>query len=398
MKEEPKSVNRPSRVLADKVSPAKVFPAKVLPDIPATSLAALKHRLFGGEIATICVERDYSIKWATPGASALCNIGNFDVGRNIRLFPIECLGAGLVEDAECVLHTLQPKERQLELFKKSKLLRRILPYRTEDDRINGFIMTYTDIDGAEAAADAQNALAESLEARVRERTTQLRLLTAELTLTEERERRDLAQDLHDGLGQFLAILKIKLTSIKESERRGTLKRAFREIENLIDQANQSIRSLMMQLSPPVLQALGLVPALEWLTEEMERVYTLAVQIETDGTQITLEEPAKTTIFRAVRELLINVAKHAHCDKAQISCGNDAGRVVISVTDRGDGFSYDASAWPNASESGFGLSSIKDRIEYIGGDMSIVSAPGIGTTVKITYPAANHPEVPSEGEK
>jgi signal transduction histidine kinase len=367
--------------------------------LATTSCASIKQQCyFSREIATICLERDYNIKWATPGARVICNINNSDVGRNIRLFPTEYLGAGLIEDAESVLLTLEPKERPLELFRKSKFLRRILPYRTEDDQIGGFIVTYTDIAGAEVVADAQQALAESLEARVRERTTRLRLLTAELTLTEERERRDLAQDLHDGLGQFLAILKIKLTSIKESERRGTLKRAFREIEDLIDQANQSIRSLMLQLSPPVLQALGLTPALEWLAEEIERIYKLSVQIKSDGTQIALEEPAKTTIFRAVRELLINVAKHANCDKAQINCGNEAGRVFISVTDQGDGFSYEASAWPNALESGFGLSSIKDRIEYIGGDMSIVTAPGVGATVKIIFPATHSSENPNAGEK
>ena len=350
------------------------------------------------EVATICVARDYRIQWATPAADTLFNIGEANIGHNICLLPVECLGSGLTEDAESVLRTLAPKERPLELFRKAKFLRRILPYRAEDDRIDGFIITYTDISGAEAAVDAQHALAESLEARVRERTTQLRLLTAELKLTEERERRDLAQDLHDGLGQFLAILKIKMTSIKESERRGTLNQAFREIEDLIDQANQSIRSLMMQLSPPVLQALGLAPALEWLAEEMDRVYKLSVQIETDKTQITLEEPAKTTIFRAVRELLINVAKHAHCDKAQIRCANEAGRVVISVTDHGDGFSYNAYAGIDNGESGFGLSSIKDRIEYIGGEMSVVSASGVGTTVKIVFPALKNPENSREGEQ
>lgn len=356
---------------------------------PAAPLPA--DALAGGEKAAIGLERDYSIKWLTPGASSICNLSEADIGRNIRLFPIENLGAGLVEDAESVLATLAPQQRQLELFRKSKFLRRILPRRGKGKNIDGFIVTYTDLAEAEAAADAQHALAESLEMRVRERTSRLRALTAELALTEEQERRTLAQDLHDGLGQFLAILKIKLTSIKESERRGTLKRAFREIEDLVDQANRSVRSLMLQLSPAVLQALGLTPALEWLAEEMERVYKLNVHIETDGTQIALDEPAKTTIFRAVRELLINVAKHANCDIVRVVCAQDAGRIRISVSDRGHGFIYDETAMPRPGESGFGLLSIKDRIEYIGGDVTIVTAPGRGTTVVIDFPATQREE-------
>lgn len=249
----------------------------------------------------------------------------------------------------------------------------------------------------QARNDELKALANSLESRVRERTTQLRMLTAELALTEERERRLLAQDLHDGLGQILAILKIKLTSIKESERRGKLKKSLQEIEALIDQSNKSVRTLMMQLSPPVLQALGLVPALEWLAEEMDRNYGLAVHIESHGPSISLGEPARTTIFRAVRELLINVSKHAGCDKAEVSCEQDENRMIINVTDHGEGFSYDPSAFPRVGDMGFGLISIKDRIEFIGGDMNIDTQPGCGTTVSIIFPSPHPKSIPQREE-
>jgi signal transduction histidine kinase len=282
-----------------------------------------------------------------------------------------------------------PKRRELNYFKNAWYLRRILPYRNGDERDRGVVITYTDISKArkieEATSATQQALASSLEARVRERTMQIRMLTAELALTEERERRLLAQDLHDGLGQILAILKIKLTSIKESERRGTLKRSLREIENLIDQSNQSVRTLMLQLSPPVLQALGLLPALEWLAEEMERVYGLNVLIDSDGEQIALKEPAKTTIFRGVRELLINVSKHASCKTARVYYNQQADSIKISVTDQGDGFAYDETIVSQFGDSGFGLISIKDRIEFIGGDMRIDTAPGCGTCITIIFP-------------
>ncbi|MFZ4537110.1 PAS domain-containing protein [Propionivibrio sp.] len=364
-----------------------------------SSHADLRNLLASSEIATICLERDYRIKWFTPGASGICNMVNADIGRDIRIFSADNLGAGLIEDTDSVLKTLAPKQRELILFNKSWYLRRILPYHTDSDHLSGVVITYTDISEAKMAAEtavtAQHALASSLEARVRERTTQLRKLTAELALTEERERRVLAQDLHDGLGQILAILKIKLTSIKDSERRGALKGALREIEELIDQSNQSVRTLMLQLVTPVLQALGLIPALEWLAEEMERVYGLTVHIESDGEKITLDEPANTTIFRAVRELLINVSKHAGCNVAHIGCFRDADHITISVTDEGNGFSHDAATPPRSGDFGFGLFSIKDRIEFIGGDMNIDTAPGCGTTVTIVFPA-EHPEHTLQG--
>jgi signal transduction histidine kinase len=354
-----------------------------------SSHADLRNLLASSEIATIYVQNDYRIKWFTPGAGMLCNLVDTDIGADIRNLSADNLGAGLVDDMECVRQAIMPKRRELNYFKNAWYLRRILPYRNGDERDRGVVITYTDISKArkieEATSATQQALASSLEARVRERTMQIRMLTAELALTEERERRLLAQDLHDGLGQILAILKIKLTSIKESERRGTLKRSLREIENLIDQSNQSVRTLMLQLSPPVLQALGLLPALEWLAEEMERVYGLNVLIDSDGEQIALKEPAKTTIFRGVRELLINVSKHASCKTARVYYNQQADSIKISVTDQGDGFAYDETIVSQFGDSGFGLISIKDRIEFIGGDMRIDTAPGCGTCITIIFP-------------
>lgn len=246
----------------------------------------------------------------------------------------------------------------------------------------------------EASAATQRELANSLEARVRERTAQLRSLTTELALTSERERRLLAQDLHDGLGQLLAIVKIKLTSIKGRERRGRVRGALKDIEGLVDQSNQSVRTLMLELSPPVLYALGLVPALEWLAEEMKRVYGLVVNIETHGPRIMLDEPAKTTIFRAVRELLINVSKHAGCNVARMRCLSSADSITISVSDDGDGFTFDEFMVHRTGDIGFGLVSLKDRIEFIGGEMRVDTAPGCGTTVTIIFPS-RHPDKSAE---
>lgn len=254
---------------------------------------------------------------------------------------------------------------------------------TENEQLQARVVK---LESSNHAAIALRSVADSLEERVRHGTAQLRALNAELTLTEDRERRILARDLHDDLGQVLAIVKIKLSSIEGSERRGMLKAALKDIEQLIDQANRSVRSLMLQLSPPILQTLGLIPALEWLAEEMERLYGLAVHIDTEGELPNIEEPARTTLFRSIRELLINVAKHADTPLAQVFCHpGDDGLVCISVTDQGHGFNYRETLGKPVGDAGFGLLSVRERIEFIGGRMNVDSQPGYGTTISIIFP-------------
>lgn len=361
-----------------------------------SSNADMRNLLESCEIATICLDREHHIRWFTPSMKGIGNIIAGDIGRPISDFSTAGLGSNLIDDAESVLKTLTLKQRELLSQDNHWYLRRIVPYRTDNDHINGVVVTFTDISeakqSAQAAASALRAMTNSLEERVRERTAQLRTLTAELTLTEERERRLLARDLHDDLGQVLAIVKIKLSSVEGSERRGALKASLKDIEQLVDQANRSVRSLMLQLSPPILQTLGLVPALEWLAEEMERLYGLAVHIDHYGELPALHEPARTTIFRAIRELLINVAKHANTNVAQVFCHpTDDGRISVSVTDQGQGFNYQEAMNKPSGDSGFGLMSVRERIEFIGGEMTVDSMPGYGTTISIVFPEKHERE-------
>lgn len=358
-----------------------------------TSNSDITNLLASSQIATICLDRNHRIKWFSPSMKAIGNIIAGDIGRPITDFSTAGLGANLIEDAEKVLATLAPIQRELVSQDEHWYLRRIIPYRSDSDHIGGVVITYTDISEARQAAQeavaAQRKMAALLEERVRERTAQLRTLTAELALTEERERRVVARDLHDDLGQVLAIVKIKLTSLDESERRGALKEPLKEIEQLIDQANRTVRSLMLQLSPPTLQALGLAPALEWLADEMERLYGLAVHVDVENELPALDDPIRTTIFRAVRELLINVAKHAKASLAQINCHQgDDGRISISVTDQGQGFDYRQALSKTVGDSGFGLISVRERIEFIGGEMTVDTMPGYGSTITITFPATH----------
>lgn len=238
-----------------------------------------------------------------------------------------------------------------------------------------------DITGRKQAEQQLREMAESLETKVLERTAQLRRLAAQLTLTEERERRKLAQDLHDDLGQLLAVMKIKLTSVSA----GALQPVIDQVVALIAQADRAARNITQQLSPPVLHTLGLVPALQWLAEEMERTYGLRVRIDHDDCPRRLVDEVQAVLYRAARELLINVAKHAGVKDAALSCLCHRDMLVLMVSDAGSGFDPAGhfGFWPG--HDSFGLRSIHERIANLGGKMEIDSSPENGTTITLSMP-------------
>ena len=233
---------------------------------------------------------------------------------------------------------------------------------------------------------SHQVFAHRLEQQVRERTTQLSALTMEVTLAEERERQMLAQDLHDDLGQVLAMAKLKLTALEEPDGAAwdSHLQKIKEIEAMIDQANLSVRSLSLQLSPPVLHQLGLVAALEWLAEEILRSYGVTVRVHDDAQDKPLDQVSSYMLFRAVRELLINVAKHAGVQHADVSLEAVDGSLLLSVSDSGAGFDANKKVMPSAG-GGYGLFSVRERISHIGGDVHIDSTPGDGTVVVLILP-------------
>jgi two-component system, chemotaxis family, CheB/CheR fusion protein len=353
---------------------------KFFTTMPADS--ELRNLLASSAIATLCLDRQLNIKWLTPGMQGVLNFTTSDLGRPISDYSETLCNDGLVGDAKSVLKTLTPVDKEVKMPNGRWYLRRVLPCRTNDDHINGVTITFADI-----TESRRNA--ETLEQRVLERTAQLRALTVELSLAEERERRALAQDLHDDLGQVLAAARIKLTTLTKLEHVAEIKKRLIEVDRLLNQAHNSVRSLTFQLSPPVLFELGLVPALEWLADEMRRLYDLQIKVLDDGLKKKLDTSVSTILFRAVRELLINVAKHAKVSRAKITIQRKAKQIVIQVMDEGIGLKQPSLAKfaKKSTAQGFGLLSVRERLSYIGGEMRIESVPGDGTMVTLIAPLA-----------
>jgi signal transduction histidine kinase len=161
-------------------------------------------------------------------------------------------------------------------------------------------------------------------------------------------------------------------------------RALDEIATLLEHVVREMRSLTAQLNPPVLEQLGFVPALEWLGEEIRMTYDLHVVLDDDTEPKQLDSVTAAILFRAVRELLINVARHAQVSVVHVTTCRDHDRLTVIVADRGAGFGAESG---EHRSRGLGLATLRERIAHIGGSVRIVSRPGYGTAVTLDAPLA-----------
>jgi PAS domain S-box-containing protein len=223
------------------------------------------------------------------------------------------------------------------------------------------------------------------EEKIRTYQEQLQCLASELSLTEERERRHLATVLHDHIAQLLVVAKGKFEKMQESTLYRSLANPMEEIRRLIEESIRYTRSLVFELSPPILYDLGFEPAMEWLAEHMQQQYGLAVEVEDDEKLKPLDNEARVLLFRAVRELLFNVLKHAQANRARVCMRRDGNQLRVIVEDNGVGFAPDKLGASSSKIKSFGLFSIQERLNYIGGRMEIESIPRQVTRVILTMP-------------
>jgi len=242
-------------------------------------------------------------------------------------------------------------------------------------------------------------LADKLERRVEERTsdlrgalraleqrtTQLRSLAAELSQAEERERRRLAQAMHDHLQQLLVAAKLQVQRLSGDTSPETNQEVITLIQQILTESIEATRSLTFELSPPVLYDRGLGQALEWLGDWMQAKHGLLVTVEADEQADMLSQEVRILLFQATRELLFNVVKHAHVNKAGVRLCQTAGEVRIVVADQGVGFDLQQKFSGHGSSGGFGLFSIRERLELVGGKMEVDTAPGSGSRFTLTVP-------------
>ena len=503
----------------------------------------ITNLLISTDIATLFLDTQLRIKRFTPAIGDLLSLIATDVGRSVSHFSRNFTDEHLLVDARNVLDNLVPVEREVLTLDRRCHLRRILPYRTHDNRIEGVAITFVDITERKRAEELLRDLNDQLEDRVRQRTSELaesnrqlqeqigerheaeagraeserrlramvehvpavvytaaldetrtslyvspqverllgfsvqdhaadpdlwrkrlhaedlprvmeqlsrtggsgrfdaeyrmttrddrtiwvedhavnvalapgqpqvrqgiivditmrkqleeqlmayqrnlRSLAAEMMLVEERERKRLGQDLHDGPGQNLAVAKMKLTELDSQARDTGLAAGIQEVRERIDAALRATKTLTFELSPPVLHELGLSAGLHWLGEQMQAEHGLRVVADDDGRCTRFDERVTVVLYRALRELLLNVVKHAESDEVTVTLRREDRTIRLVVQDQGRGF--DVGHGPQAilshpGRGGFGLFSIRERLAHLGGSLDVQSEPGSGTTVTLT---------------
>jgi PAS domain S-box-containing protein len=222
------------------------------------------------------------------------------------------------------------------------------------------------------------------ERKIHEHQEQLAVLTEELLLAEERERRRIAVVLHDSIGQSLAFSKRELGVVQKNAPE-TVKDAIDYVKKQIDEAIRQTRNLTFELSPSTLHTFGLEAAVEELAEQFAQREGFRYHFTATEENLPLGEQIKTLLYRAARELLTNVAKHAEATDVSIRIDRTEKGIRLVVQDNGQGFDAARLEQFAGHKQGFGLFSIRERLSYIGGSFEIESAPGQGTKVTLTAP-------------
>lgn len=221
------------------------------------------------------------------------------------------------------------------------------------------------------------------EEALRQSESRLRLLSSQLLTAQESERKQIARDLHDGVGQTLSALKFKIEDLVHQKGRSEGIPQDQSLENLVSMIRESIeevRRIQMDLRPSVLDDLGIIATIGWFTREFEKVYSfVSIRKEIQIEEKEVPAPLKIVIYRILQEALNNIAKHSRANLAIVALRKKEDYIELTIEDNGAGF--DLENYPK----GFGLGSMRERVELSGGVFTVETAIGSGTAIRASWP-------------
>jgi signal transduction histidine kinase len=312
----------------------------------------------------------------------LPDISGFEVCRRIKADPRT--GSVPVLHLTASLVTTRDKVEGLDSGADAYLVRPVEPVE--------LIATIRALLRVRRSEEALRSLDQTLERRVAERTAELlayqrrlRELVGELGRAEQRERQRLATELHDNLVQLLAVCKMRVSAIAASApARSRTAREADVVKCFLDEGITYARSLMAELGPVVLNEHDLAAAVESVGKRMES-YGLRVVVCDDGMPKPLDCDVLGLLFQSVRELLFNVVKHAGTDSATVTLQRTGGEVRVTVADSGVGFEAPRQQAGPSPAGGFGLLSIRERLDLLGGRVEVDASPGQGSRICLVAP-------------
>lgn len=341
----------------------------------------LENLIAATDIGTLFLDTDLRIRKFTPRIKGLFNIQEGDVGRPIGSFTHELAYDHLEDDARKVVNDHEALEQEMRSANDTWFLVRARPYRSGDNTVEGVVFTFVDITERKESELELRAAGTKLE----KRSQQVQALASALTLAEEGERERLSLILHDDLQQLLFACQMRLDQVLEDPPADPEK-VLQEAQANLAQAITTTRNLSTELNPPLGKE-SFRDAIDWLALHMQNSYGLSVAIDAEEPDPPMAKTVHTLLFRTVRELLFNVVKHAEVEEASLHLRPRDESIQVTIRDKGTGFDA-ASLKDTSSEGGLGISSIRERIEMVGGLFTIDSAPGEGTRVVIEVPRGN----------
>jgi len=217
----------------------------------------------------------------------------------------------------------------------------------------------------------------------------LRLLSTQRLITQEEERRKIARELHDSIGQSLAAIKFKVENVLEKLDRGCEESVGESLEMIIPvvrSAMEEARRIYTGLRPTLLDDLGIIATLSWFCREFAGTYRkIYVESQIDLEEGMIPERLKIVIFRIVQEALNNIARHSRAELVNLDLAKKDGRIELTVEDNGIGFDLDAILAKSGNEKGLGIAGMKERTELSGGSFKIESTKGEGTVIRVAWP-------------
>jgi signal transduction histidine kinase len=213
--------------------------------------------------------------------------------------------------------------------------------------------------------------------------SQVANLTSQLLLAEENERKRIARELHDGLGQSLNAIavNVRTTLQKVGDKVKTGFESLEAIMPIIQESMEEVRRIGMNLRPLILDDLGLLPTIEWFLREYQMTYpSIRIEKQTEIQEDQVPDPLKAVIYRILQEAMNNIGKHSRADLVSISLMRKKhGRIELVVEDNGTGFDMES------IRKGLGLGSMRERAEFSGGSFDIGSLKGKGTVIRASWP-------------
>lgn len=219
----------------------------------------------------------------------------------------------------------------------------------------------------------------------------LETLSRQLIATQENERRHLARELHDEIGQMLTGIKLNLRMLQQPEQAVSLESIVPETIKLVDETVQQVRNLALELRPSMLDDLGLLAALRWCLDRQARLAGFVATLVAESSDRKISPDIATACYRVAQECLTNISRHAHAHNVRVELHHRETELELLVSDDGSGFDVAAARYRAAQGQSLGLLGMEERVELVGGRFEITSAPSEGTTMRALFPLKGSPE-------